>query len=140
MESYQGDLATAEELLTLVKDAITACKASGQPITNVRLSGMVGVGRSALRRYPEVRTLMTQAVTEDKQQRQDHRFQAREEELTQQVIAALQQSRDNNKRISKQAIEKVVHVSNICLRYPKVKALIENAIQVQRTPNETAGG
>jgi transcriptional regulator with XRE-family HTH domain len=31
-----------EELLNLVKNAIHACKISGQPITKVRLSGMVG--------------------------------------------------------------------------------------------------
>jgi len=110
----------AEELLNLVKDAINVCKASGQPITKERLSGMVGVDNASLRRYAEVRTLMTQAANEDKQQRQERRFQAREEELIQQVIAALQQLRDKNKRISKQAIEKVVHVSDICSYYPKV--------------------
>lgn len=128
----------AEELLNLVKDTINVCKASGQPVTTERLSGMVGVNRAALHRYPEVRTLMTQAVTEDKQQRQERGFQSREEELAQQVNAALQQLRDNNRRISKRAIEAVLHVSNICLYYPKVKALIESAIQAQRTPNEAA--
>lgn len=128
-----------EELLNLVKDAITTCKVSGQPIRNVRLAGMVGVDPATLRRYPEVRTLITQAVAEDKQL-QERRFRAQEEEMTQQVIAALQLLRDNNMRISKRAIEDVVHATHICERYPKVKALIESAIQTQHTPNETAGG
>ena len=128
-----------EELLNLVKDAITTCKVSGQPIRNVRLAGMVGVDPATLRRYPEVRTLITQAVAEDKQL-QESRFRAREEEMTQQVIAALQLLRDNNMRISKKAIEDVVHATHICERYPKVKALVESAIQTQRTPNETAEG
>jgi NADH:ubiquinone oxidoreductase subunit E len=83
---------------------------------------------------------MDQAVNEDKQQRQEHRFQVREEELTQQVVAALQQLQDQNRHITKRAVEKLVHLSNICSRYPKVRVLIESAIQVQRTPNETAGG
>ena len=82
-----------EELLNFVKDAINVCKASGQPITQKRLSDMVGVHPAALFRYAEVRTLMTQVATEDKQQRQERRFQAREQELSQQVIAALQQFR-----------------------------------------------
>jgi hypothetical protein len=81
---------------------------------------------------------MTQAVDEDRQQRQERRFQAREEELTGQVLNALQQLRDQNRPISKKAIEKIVHVSNICLYYPRVKALIESAIQAQRTANETS--
>ena len=88
-----------EELLELVREAIHTCKVSGQPITKVRLSDMVGVGRSALLRYPQVRALMDQAVNEDKQQRQEHRFQVREEELTQQVVAALQQLQDQNRHI-----------------------------------------
>ena len=128
-----------EELLNLVKDAITTCKVSGQPIRKVRLAGMVGVDCATLRRYPEVWTLISQAVSEDKQI-QERRFRAREEEMTQQVIAALQLLRDNNMRISKKAIEDVVHATHICERYPKVKALIESAIQTQHTPNETAGG
>lgn len=128
----------AEELLHLVKDAINGCKASGEPITKERVSGMVGVDRAALLRYPEVKALMSQVVTEDRQQRQDHRFQVREEELTQQVIATLKQFQDTNRRISQHAIGKAVHVSNICIRYPKVKALIESAIQAQHNPNEAA--
>ena len=83
---------------------------------------------------------MTQAANEDKQERQERRFQAREEELTQQVVAALQQLRDQNRRITKRAIEKVVHVSNICLYHPKVRVLIESAMQVQRTTNASALG
>ena len=127
-----------EELLGLVREAIHACKVNGQPITKVRLSGMVGVERAPLLRYPQVRALMTQAVKEDKQQRQERRFQAREEELTQQVVAALQQLRDQNRPITKRAIEKAVHVSNICSSYPKVRVLIESAIQVQHTTTESA--
>ncbi len=128
----------AEELLKLVKDAINECKARGEPITKERVSGMAGVNRATLFHYPEVKTLMTQAVTEDKQQRQDHRFQAREEELTQQVIAALRQFQDMNRRISQHAIGKAVHVSDLCLHYPKIKVLIESAIQAQVTSNDTA--
>ena len=78
---------------------------------------------------------MSQVATEDKQQCQERRFQAREEELTQQVIVALQQFRDINKRITKDAVEKAVHVANICSYYPKVKALVESAIQAQLTTN-----
>jgi len=99
---------------------------------------MVGLDNATLLRYPQVRILMTQAANEDKQQRKERRFRAREEELIQQVIAALQQLRDQNRRITKRAIEKAVHVSNICLYYPKVKVLIEDAMQAQRNTNEPA--
>ncbi|MGZ6367321.1 MAG: hypothetical protein ACXWPS_15320, partial [Ktedonobacteraceae bacterium] len=128
-----------EELLSLVKDAITTCKVSGQPIRNVRIADIVGVDSATLRRYPEVRTLITQAIAEDKRI-QERRFRAREEEKMQQVIAAMQFLRDNNMRMTKKAIEDVVHATHICERYPKVKALIESAIQTQHTSNETAGG
>jgi len=99
---------------------------------------MVGVHYASLHPYAEVRTLMTQAANEDKPQLQHRRFHAREEELTQQVTATLQQLRETNRRITKRAIEKVMHVSDIWAYYPKVKALIESAIQAQRSTNETA--
>jgi len=127
-----------EELLNLVKDAIHVCKVSGQPITKARISDIIGVDRAALLRYSEVRTLMTQAADEDRQQRQERRFRFREEELTRQVINALQQLRDQNRRISKKAIENIVHLSNMCSHYPTVNTLVETAIQVQRTANEMA--
>ncbi len=129
-----------EELLDLVREAIHACKVNGQPITKERLSNMLGVGRSALHRYPQVRALMTLAVSEDKQVRHERRFQVRQEELTQQVLAALQQLQDQNRRITKRAIEKAVHLSSICSRYPKIRVLIENAMQAQRTINESVLG
>ena len=129
-----------EELLDLVREAIHACKNSRQPITKEKLSNMVGVGCSALHRYPQVRSLMTQTVSEDKQERQERRFQERQEELTQQVVAALQQLRDQNRQISKRAVEKLVHLSNICSRYPKVRVLIESAMQAQHTTNESNPG
>ena len=94
---------------------------------------MVGVDNATLLRYPQVRALMTQTANEDKQERQERCFQAREEELTQQVVAALEQLRDQNRRITKRAIGKLVHVSNICSYYPKVRILIESAIQAQHT-------
>ncbi len=81
---------------------------------------------------------MTQAADEDRQQRQERRFRFREEELTRQVINALQQLRDQNRRISKKAIENIVHLSNMCSHYPTVNTLVETAIQVQRTANEMA--
>ena len=132
--------AREEELLDLLREAIHACKVNGQPITKERLSSIVGVDRAALLRYPQVRALMTQAANEDKQQRQERCFQAREEELAQQVVTALQQLRDRNRRITKRAIEKAVHVSNICLYHPKVRVLIESAMQAQRNTNESALG
>jgi hypothetical protein len=47
----------------------------------MRLSDMVGLDTATLNRYPKVRELMTQAVNEDKQERQELRFQVRQEEL-----------------------------------------------------------
>ena len=111
---------------------------SGQPITKVRLSSMLGVDRSTLFHHVEVRAIVIQAVDDDRQQRQEHRFRVREEELTGQVINTLQQFRDQNRQITKKAIENIVHVSNICSHYPTVKALIEDAIQAQRNANDMA--
>ncbi len=127
-----------EKLLNLVKEAIHACKINEQPITKVRLSSMVDVDRATLFGYAEVKALMTQAADEDRQQRQEHRFRAREEELTGQVLNALQQLRNQNRQITKKAIENIVHVSNICPCYPTVKALIEDAIQAQRSASDMA--
>lgn len=127
-----------EELLGLVREAIHTCKVNGQPITRMRLSGMVGVERAPLLHYPRVKALVTQAVNEDKQQRQELRSQAREEELTRQVVATLQQLRDQKRRITKRAIEKAVHVSNICSHSPQIRVLIESAMQAQHTTTESA--
>jgi hypothetical protein len=41
----------------------------------------VGVHSSTLYSIPQVKTFMTQAAREDKQQREIHRFQDRDEEL-----------------------------------------------------------
>jgi hypothetical protein len=69
------------KLLELVREAIQVCKASGQPITIVKMSSMVGVHSSTLYSIPQVKTFMTQAAREDKQQREVRRFQDRDEEL-----------------------------------------------------------
>src|SRR5713101_2957035 len=100
---------------------------------------MVGVARATLLRYPEVRTLMTQAANEDKQQRQEHRFQEREEELTRQVVDAIQHLRDAGKQVSVKAVGRSIHVSTVCLLYyPKVSALQESALLEQRSDNNVA--
>jgi hypothetical protein len=69
------------ELLDLVREAIHVCKNRGQPLTKMRLSDMVGLDTATLNRYPQVRELMTQSVNKDKQERQELRFQGRQEEL-----------------------------------------------------------
>jgi len=129
----------AEELLHLVKDAINGCKASGEPITKERVSGMMGVDRAALLRYPEVRALMTQAANEDQQQRREMRYQEREEEVAQQVVNAIQQLRDSGKRVSVHAVGKIVHLSYVGLHYyPKVRAILESAIAAQPPTSKSA--
>src|SRR6266849_566238 len=100
---------------------------------------MVGVARATLFRYPEVRTLMTQAANEDKQHRQEHHFQTREEELTQQVVDTIQHLRDAGKQVSVKAVGRSIHASTVCLfYYPKVSALLESAIMAQRSDNKVA--
>lgn len=121
-----------EELLDLVRDAILVYRASAQPITKDGLSSMVGINRATLFHYPAVRALMTQAANEDQQQQKKLRFQKREEALAQQVVNAIQQLRDSQRRISVQAVGKIVHVSCVCLNhYPMVRTLLESAIAAQ---------
>lgn len=79
---------------------------------------------------------MTQAATDDRQQRRERRLEAREEELTQLVVEALELLRDQNRPVTQRAIEKLVHHSNVCSRYPKVRVLIESAMQVQHNSKE----
>ena len=126
-----------EELLNLVKEAIQVCKNMGQPITQKKLSDMVGLGTHTLLSYAQVNVLIAQTVGEDKQERQVRFFQERQDEMTQRVIVALQQLRGQNRKITKRAVDKLVHYSRVCLRYPKVRVLVEDAIQVQRTTNES---
>lgn len=121
-----------EKLLGHIQEAINACKANEWPITKKELSRIVGVSCATLRYYPSVRALMTQAAKEDQQQRQEIRFQKREEELAQQVVNAIQQLRDSDKRISNQAVGNIVHLSYTGLHYyPKVRALLESVIAAQ---------
>jgi hypothetical protein len=128
--------AREEELLRLIKGAIHACKDSEQPIIQQSLSKLVGLSCYALRCYTQVRALMTQAATDDRQQRRERRLEAREEELTQLVVEALELLRDQNRPVTQRAIEKLVHHSNVCSRYPKVRVLIESAMQVQHNSKE----
>jgi transcriptional regulator with XRE-family HTH domain len=124
-----------EELLGLVREAIHACKASGQPITKVKLSNMVGVDSATLHNYLQVRALMTKAANEDQQQRREMFYQEREEELIRKVVNAIQQLQDAGKRISVRAVGEIVHLSHAGLHYyPKVGIILESAITAQRTP------
>lgn len=130
-----------KELLNLVKDAIQECRQNGQPITKDRLSRMVGVHRATLFRYQLVRALTTQAANEDKQKRQEQRFQMREDELFQQVGNAIQQLRDSGMRVSVQAVAKIVHASfNSLRRYPMVKTLLKNTIAAQPLTRKSEQG
>lgn len=123
--------ARAEELLSCVQEATQTCRVSGQPITKEGLSRMVGIHRATLFHYPAVRALMTQAASEDKQQRKEKRFQQNEEELAQQVIDAIHRLQREGKRITYRAVGEKVHLSTFGLSYyPKVKALLENAMTV----------
>lgn len=129
----------AEELFGRVQEAICECKTSGRPITKRELSRIVGVKCPTLFHYPSVRALMTQAVNEDRQQRLEIRFQEREDELTWQVVDAIQQLRDAGKKVSVKAVGRSVHVSPVCLLYyPKVSALLESAITTQCSDNSVA--
>jgi hypothetical protein len=129
----------AEELFGRVQEAIHVCKTSGRPITKRELSCIVGVKRPTLFHYPPVRALMTQAVKEDRQQRQKIQFQEREEELTRQVVDAIHHLRDAGKQVSVKAVGRSIHVSTICLLYyPKVSALLESAIMEQCSDNNVA--
>jgi transcriptional regulator with XRE-family HTH domain len=126
-----------EELLNLVVESINTCKNNGIAITQEKLSDMVGLNLSALFRYTKVKTLIVQAASEDRQERQEHYFKEQQEEMIQRVVVALQQLRDQNRKITKRAIHKLVHYSRVCERYPMVRTLVEEAIQVQRTTNES---
>jgi hypothetical protein len=61
---------------------------------------MVSINLASLFHYPIVRALMTQAANEDQQQRREMLYQEREEELTRQVVNAIQQLQDARKRVS----------------------------------------
>ncbi len=63
--------------------AILICKNNGQPITQKELGNIVCLGTKALFRYAKVKTLIVQAVREDKQERQERYFQERREEKIQ---------------------------------------------------------
>jgi transcriptional regulator with XRE-family HTH domain len=124
-----------EELLNLVMEAIHICKNNGIAITQEKLSDMVGLGRNTLLRYAKVKALIVLTVSEDKQERQERYFQERQEEMIRLVVVALQHLRDQNRKITKRAIDKLVHYSRVCKRYPMVRTLVGEAIQAQRTTN-----
>lgn len=126
-----------EELLNLVMESIHICKHNGLAITQQKLSDMVGLSTNGLLRYAKVKTLIVQAVSEDKQERQERYFQEQQEEMIRLVVVALQHLRDQNRKITKRAIDKLVHYSRVCERYPMVRTLVEEAIQAQRTTNES---
>jgi len=128
-----------EEWRLRVQKAIGICKASEQPITTEGLSSMVGAHRISLARYPSVKELMTQAVAEDRQQRNELRFQRREEELLEQVLDAIQQLQNEGKRVTIKDVARKIHVSaSILYDYPQVKIILERARIAQRTASGAA--
>ncbi len=82
---------------------------------------------------------MTQAAKEDQQQRREMRYQEREEELTRQVVNAIQQLQDAGKRVSVRAVGEIVHLSSVGLHYyPKVRVISGSAITAQLTASKSA--
>ena len=136
---YKRQQRRAEKLVGRVKEAIQLCKTNGRPITVRELCLIAGIKRSTLPYYPSVGALITQAISEDRRQRQKIRFQEREEELSRQVVDAIQQLRERGKQVSVRAVGISLHVSPVCLRYyPRVRYLLEKAIGEQRSSNNEA--
>ena len=136
---YKRQQRRAEKLAGRVKEAIQLCKTSGRSITVRELCLIAGIKRSTLPYYPSVGALITQAINEDRRQRQEIRFQEREEELSRQVVDAIQQLRERGKQVSVRAVGISLHVSPVCLRYyPRVRYLLEKAIGEQHSSKNEA--
>ena len=124
-----------EDLMQRVKEAIIDLTDRGEHITPEKVARKVNLSRHVLMQYPLVVLFLEESGYQKRKPRSE-----REEELTQQVVVALQQLRDQNRKITKRAVEKLVQYSKICSRYPKVRVLIEGAIQAQHTTNESNPG
>ena len=76
---------------------------------------------------------MTQAIAEDRQQRNRLQFQRREEELLMQVLDAIQQLQNEGGRLTIAEVARKIHVSaSILYDYPRVKTILESARKAQR--------
>ena len=114
-----------EQLLNMVKDAITEIEALRKPITQCELLAKVGKNRTTLRSYPRVNAFIEQKITRHHVYQQ-RRKQPEEEELLQRVKDAIADLTECNEHITLTKVARKVHYSpNVLMQFPPVALVVE---------------
>lgn len=112
-----------------VQAAIAQLTEAGQRVSQVNISRIVGLERSALRRYPKVRAILRELEAERVRGRAA-RARASEAELAARVVAVIEALRARGERLSQTALSREVGVSRSTLAYyPQVRAIVRAACE-----------
>lgn len=114
-----------EEVLVEVQEAIRELVKRGQSVTYSSVAREIGMIRSTLSTYPQVKALVDEHL-QSYHLYQQQRFALREEELLSQVETAIAELEALGLPVTQRAIcEQVGRERSFLRRYPRVKALVE---------------
>ena len=96
------------------------------PITRIAITERLNVSAALLNYYQSVDSYLKEVIEKDRQPRLKSQFQAREEELKNLVLKAIEQLHRDGRSVTVSAIARIIHLSSKSLmRYPRVKAILD---------------
>ena len=115
-----------EDVLARVQGVVQELFDRELPITRIAISERMNVSAALLNYYQSVDSYVKEVIEKDRRPRIKSQFQAREEELENLVLKAIEQLHQDGQRVTVRAIARIVHLSSRSLmRYPRVKAILD---------------
>ncbi len=115
-----------EDFMARVKGVVQELLDLGLPITRIAISERMNLSISMLYHYRAVDSCVKEVIEKDRQQRLESQFQAREEELENLVLKAIEQLHQVGQIVTVRAIARIVHLTPKSLkRYPRIKAILD---------------
>ena len=115
-----------EDVLARVQGVVQELFDRELPITRIAISERMNVSAALLNYYQSVDSYVKEVIEKDRRPRIKSQFQAREEELENLVLKAIEQLHQDGQSVTVRAIARIVHLSSRSLmRYPRVKAILD---------------
>lgn len=118
-----------DELLKLVKEAVHQLETSGLPVTKEAVGKIVRLSRDGFRCYSRILAFWEEVI-DQRAQALEEQARLREEELLQQVRAAIKSLESCGKPVTLRAIQAMVGMSIVALKaYPQIDQLLTAVVQ-----------
>ncbi len=116
----------AEDFMAQVQGVVQELLDRELPIMRIAISERMNVSAAMLNYYRSVNSYVKEVIEKDRHQRLKSQFRAREEELENLVLKAIEQLHQVGQSVTVSAIARIVHLTpNALKRYPRVKAILD---------------